>query len=113
MTQPVINQQTRSGMLTIAASLVYESGITLARAKEEFTRETIKFYLTQCKGNQCKVARCLGIHRNTLARAMRMLGIESSSQHWRGKYRDQQEHAMKIAAMSASGSSSVQAALHA
>jgi DNA-binding NtrC family response regulator len=112
MTQPAMNAQTRRGMLTIAASLVYESGISLSRAKEEFTRETIKFQLTQYRGNQCKVARMLGVHRNTLSRMMKLLGIEADHEHWRTMYRLQDEQAVKFVAQSASGSSSVQA-LHA
>lgn len=104
--QAITKAENRRGMLTIAASLVFESGISLEKAKQEFTRETIKFQLTQYRGNQCKVARMLGVHRNTLARMMKLLGIEADHEHWRTMNRLQDERAAKFVAQSASGSSS-------
>jgi DNA-binding NtrC family response regulator len=101
----IANAENRRGMLTIAASLVFESGISLAKAEDEFRRETIKFQLTQYRGNQCKVARMLGVHRNTLSRMMKLLGIESDHDHWRNMYCMQQDYSTKFVAQSASGSS--------
>jgi DNA-binding NtrC family response regulator len=107
MTQPAMNAENRRGMLTIAASLVFESGISLEKAEQEFRRETIKFQLTQYRGNQCKVARMLGVHRNTLSRTMKALGITASHEHWRTMNRLQDERAAKFVASSASGSSGI------
>jgi hypothetical protein len=41
-----------------------------------FKREIIQTTLKECNGNQCKAARRLGIHRNTLNREMVSLGVE-------------------------------------
>jgi Fis family transcriptional regulator, factor for inversion stimulation protein len=47
---------------------MYKSGITYSEAVCEFKKKFILTVLQDCKGNQCKAARLLGMHRNTLSR---------------------------------------------
>lgn len=42
-------------------------------AMREFERLFLAFTLTTCKGNQCKAARKMGMHRNTLRRKLALL----------------------------------------
>lgn len=45
-----------------------ERGILLDEAVTEFEKKFIKRVLEQSSGNQCRAAKTLGIHRNTLSR---------------------------------------------
>jgi len=54
---------------------MYKSGITYAEAVCEFKKKFILTVLQDCKGNQCKAARQLGMHRNTLSRTIAELGL--------------------------------------
>lgn len=45
------------------------------RIIQEVERPLIKFALEQCRGNQIKAARMLGINRNTLHKKIKMLNI--------------------------------------
>jgi Fis family transcriptional regulator, factor for inversion stimulation protein len=45
-----------------------DRGILLDEAAEEFEKKFIACVLDRTQGNQCKAARKLGIHRNTLSR---------------------------------------------
>jgi Fis family transcriptional regulator, factor for inversion stimulation protein len=45
-----------------------DRGILLEEALTEFERRFIKRAMEQSEGNQCRAARALGIHRNTLSR---------------------------------------------
>lgn len=45
-----------------------EQGIAYEDALREFEKRFIKRVLENAKGNQCKAAQELGIHRNTLSR---------------------------------------------
>jgi DNA-binding NtrC family response regulator len=51
------------------------SGITYAEAVREFKKRFILHVLAQNRGNQCKAAQEMGMHRNTLSRTMEELGI--------------------------------------
>ncbi len=51
-------------------------GITYAEAVREFKRRFLLQVLTRHKGNQCKAAEDLQIHRNTLSRMIAELGID-------------------------------------
>ena len=55
---------------------MYASGITYDEAVREFRRRYIQEVLASHKGNQCKAARELGVHRNTLSRMMTELGLD-------------------------------------
>jgi Fis family transcriptional regulator len=52
---------------TLVAMMV-ERGILLEEAVTEFEKKFIKRVLESSKGNQCRAAKILGIHRNTLSR---------------------------------------------
>ncbi len=55
---------------------MYASGITYEEAVREFRRRYIQEVLSHSKGNQCKAARELGMHRNTLSRIMADLKMD-------------------------------------
>jgi DNA-binding NtrC family response regulator len=55
---------------------MYASGITYEEAVREFRRRYIQEVLANHKGNQCKAARELGVHRNTLSRMMTELNLD-------------------------------------
>ncbi len=48
--------------------LMVERGILLEEAVTEFEKKFIKRVLERSNGNQCRAAKILGIHRNTLSR---------------------------------------------
>jgi DNA-binding NtrC family response regulator len=52
------------------------SGISYAEAVKEFRKRFIMHVLEQSRGNQCKAARALDMHRNTLARTIEDLAID-------------------------------------
>ena len=55
---------------------MYKSGITYSEGVCEFKKKFILTVLQDCKGNQCKAARQLGMHRNTLSRTIAELKID-------------------------------------
>jgi DNA-binding NtrC family response regulator len=55
---------------------MYASGITYEEAVREFRRRYIQEVMARNKGNQCKAARELGVHRNTLSRVMTDLELD-------------------------------------
>ena len=48
--------------------MMVEHGILLEEAVIEFEKKFIKRVLERSNGNQCRAAKVLGIHRNTLSR---------------------------------------------
>jgi Fis family transcriptional regulator, factor for inversion stimulation protein len=48
--------------------MMVERGILLEEAVTEFEKKFIRRVLEQSNGNQCRAAKVLGIHRNTLSR---------------------------------------------
>jgi len=48
--------------------MMVERGILLEEAVTEFEEKFIKRVLERSNGNQCRAAKVLGIHRNTLSR---------------------------------------------
>ena len=55
---------------------MHSSGIPYEEAVREFKRQYLHEVLVAHRGNQCKAAEELGMHRNTLSRAMAELGLE-------------------------------------
>ena len=55
---------------------MYRSGILYSEAVREFKKRFIMAVLQDCHGNQCKAARALGVHRNTLSRTIEELQID-------------------------------------
>ena len=55
---------------------MYEAGMRCPEAVREFQKVFILTVLKDQRGNQCKAAKKLGVHRNTLRRAIRLLQID-------------------------------------
>jgi Fis family transcriptional regulator, factor for inversion stimulation protein len=55
---------------------MYRSNILYSEAVREFKRRFISTVLEENKGNQCRAARQLGMHRNTLSRTIDELRID-------------------------------------
>jgi DNA-binding NtrC family response regulator len=55
---------------------MYRSNILYSEAVREFKRCFIATVLEENKGNQCRAARQLGMHRNTLSRTIDELKID-------------------------------------
>ena len=54
---------------------MHSSGIRYDDAVREFKKQYLREVLVAHRGNQCKAADELGIHRNTLSRTMAELGL--------------------------------------
>jgi Fis family transcriptional regulator len=54
---------------------MHSSGIGYDEAVREFKKQYLREVLMAHRGNQCKAAEELGMHRNTLSRAMAELGL--------------------------------------
>jgi len=55
---------------------MHSSGISYEKAVREFKKQYLREVLVAHRGNQCKAAQELGMHRNTLSRAMAELGLD-------------------------------------
>jgi Fis family transcriptional regulator, factor for inversion stimulation protein len=55
---------------------MYRSNILYSEAVREFKKRFIATVLEENKGNQCRAARQLGMHRNTLSRTIGELKID-------------------------------------
>ena len=55
---------------------MYKSNILYSEAVREFKKKFILTVLQENKGNQCRAARELGMHRNTLSRTISELKID-------------------------------------
>ena len=55
---------------------MHSSGISYEKAVREFKKQYLREVLVAHRGNQCKAAEELGMHRNTLSRAMAELGLD-------------------------------------
>jgi DNA-binding NtrC family response regulator len=54
---------------------MHSSGVRYDEAVSEFKKQYLREVLVANRGNQCKAADELGIHRNTLSRTMADLGL--------------------------------------
>ena len=57
---------------------MYKTGILYSEAVREFKKRFIMNVLEQNKGNQCKAAEELGMHRNTLSRTLAELDMDTA-----------------------------------
>ena len=57
---------------------MHSTGIRFEDAVREFKKAFLREVLIAHRGNQCKAAEELGMHRNTLSRAMAELGLSLS-----------------------------------
>jgi DNA-binding NtrC family response regulator len=55
---------------------MHSTGIPYEEAVREFKRQYLREVLLKHRGNQCKAAEELGMHRNTLSRAMSELDLQ-------------------------------------
>lgn len=55
---------------------MHSSGVSYDEAVRSFKRQYLREVLVAHKGNQCKAAEELGMHRNTLSRTMAELGLD-------------------------------------
>jgi len=55
---------------------MYKTGILYSEAVREFKKRFILTVLQENQGNQCKAARQLGMHRNTLSRTIAELKVD-------------------------------------
>ena len=62
--------------LESAVLQMYKAGVQCSEAVREFQKAFILTVLKDQSGNQCSAAKILGIHRNTLRRAIRTLEID-------------------------------------
>ena len=57
---------------------MYSAGISYADAVRQFKKRYILEVLAHHKGNQCKAAEELGMHRNTLSRTLSELDLDTT-----------------------------------
>lgn len=57
---------------------MHSAGVSYAEAVRQFKRRYILEVLAQHKGNQCKAAEELGMHRNTLSRTLTELSLDTA-----------------------------------
>lgn len=57
---------------------MHSSGVSYTEAVRQFKRRYILEVLAQHKGNQCKAAEELGMHRNTLSRTLTELDLDTA-----------------------------------
>lgn len=62
--------------LEILVTQMHSSGVRYEDAVRDFKKQYLREVLVANRGNQCKAADELGMHRNTLSRTMAELGLE-------------------------------------
>jgi DNA-binding NtrC family response regulator len=67
--------QNLNGRLVLIVDELVRRGVTLEQARREFERQFIVASLKSNRGNCCRSARSLGVHRNTLRNKLSDLGI--------------------------------------
>lgn len=67
--------QNLNGRLVLIVDELVNRGVTLEQARREFERQFIVASLKSNRGNFCRSARSLGVHRNTLRNKLSDLGI--------------------------------------
>jgi Fis family transcriptional regulator len=80
-----MNEQLESVVLQM-----YRAGVPCSEAMREFQKAFILTVLKDQRGNQCKAAERLGIHRNTLRRTIRDLEIDIGPTRAMGRRRPPQ-----------------------
>ncbi len=73
---------------------MYTGGITYAEAVREFRKRFLLEVLTTHRGNQCKAAKDLRVHRNTLSRMIAELEIDPAEVRAGMKRPSRSEHAV-------------------
>jgi DNA-binding NtrC family response regulator len=71
-------EQNLNGRLYQIVDELVRRGLTLEQARREFERQFIVASLKSNRGNFCRSAKSLGVHRNTLRNKVSDLGIGSA-----------------------------------
>ena len=79
--------QTLNGRLYQIVDELVRRGLTLEQARREFERQFIVASLKSNRGNFCRSARSLGVHRNTLRNKVSDLGIGAEDYDLPGRRR--------------------------
>src|SRR5207237_83272 len=74
-----IRRFTAKDQLEALVAQMYKSGILYSEAVREFKKRFLLTVLAENHGNQCKAARELGMHRNTLSRTINELKLDVQS----------------------------------
>ena len=77
--------QTLNGRLYQIVDELVSRGLTLEQARREFERQFIVASLKSNRGNFCRSARSLGVHRNTLRNKVSDLGIGAEDYNLPGR----------------------------
>jgi DNA-binding NtrC family response regulator len=72
-----VADQTLNGRLYQIVDELVRRGLTLEQARREFEKQFIVASLKSNRGNFCRSAKSLGVHRNTLRNKVSDLGIGS------------------------------------
>ena len=75
---------------------MYKSGIFYSEAVREFKKLFIITVLEENNGNQCKAARQLGMHRNTLSRTIAELKVDVRALRGGARRPPRAEHATTL-----------------
>jgi transcriptional regulator with GAF, ATPase, and Fis domain len=75
---------------------MYKSGIFYSEAVREFKKLFIITVLEENNGNQCKAARQLGMHRNTLSRTIAELKVDVRALRSGGRRPPRAERALAL-----------------
>jgi DNA-binding NtrC family response regulator len=73
----VLAEQNLNGRLFQIVDELVNRGLTLEQARREFEKQFIVASLKSNRGNFCRSAKSLGVHRNTLRNKVSDLGIAS------------------------------------
>jgi DNA-binding NtrC family response regulator len=73
--EQTVADQTLNGKLFQIVDELVRRGLTLEQARREFEKQFIVASLKSNRGNYCRSARSLGVHRNTLRNKVCDLGI--------------------------------------
>jgi Fis family transcriptional regulator, factor for inversion stimulation protein len=74
--QPASKERAMKDQLQELVRQMFSTGILYSEAIREFKKRFILNVLRECRGNQCKAARELGMHRNTLSRTITELRMQ-------------------------------------
>lgn len=72
-----VRSRNRTGTLADVARRMLASGKRYEEAEQRLRHAFVLEALIQCDGNQDQAASLLGVHRNTIGRAVKALGMKS------------------------------------
>jgi Fis family transcriptional regulator, factor for inversion stimulation protein len=95
--QRLVSEENLKRELDGLVTQMHTSGVSYADAVRQFKRRYILEVLAHHKGNQCKAADELGMHRNTLSRTLSELDLDTTQirMQIRDQVRDQIRNGMR------------------